>query len=133
MARIHGRFARVYIDITGSGSAEPVPFINSFSIDRSTDRAEVTAMGDGNKVFVTGLPNAEGSYGGFYDSATAQTYTAASDGLARKSYFYSDVNSPTTDYWYTTAFWDFSFESGVGDGQSISGSWAAATDLIKVA
>ena len=130
MARIAGRNARVYIDITGSGSAEPIPYIKSFTINRNTDRYDVTAFGDTNKTSVQGLPNAEGNFSGFYDDTTAQMYTAASDGVARKSYFYPNISTPT-DYWFTTAFWDFSGEFPVDGGATISGSWSSATDLIN--
>lgn len=130
MARIAGRNARVYIDITGAGSAEPVPFISSFSVNTSVDRYDVTAFGDTNKASVQGLPDASGDFSGFYDDATAQMYTAASDGVARKSYFYPNISTPT-DYWFTTAFWDFSSEFPVDGAATVSGSWAAATILVN--
>lgn len=130
MARIAGRNARVYIDITGSGSAEPVPFIKSFTVSASVDRYDVTAFGDSNKTSVQGLPDAKGNFSGFYDDTTAQMYTAASDGVARKSYFYPNISTPT-DYWFTTAFWDFDSEFPVDGAATISGSWAASTSLVN--
>ena len=45
-------------------------------------------MGDQNLIRVAGLPDASGDFSGFYDTVTAQTYTAATDGLPRNFYLY---------------------------------------------
>lgn len=121
----------MYCAIASGGTAEPIAFINKFSINSSTDRAEVTAFGDSNKVYVSGLPDAQGDFGGFWDDATAQLYTASQDGVARKFYWYPDA-SVNTIYWFSTGFFDFQMDSGVDKGHEISGSWAVATPLIKV-
>lgn len=92
----------------------------------------MTAFGDTNKTEVAGLPGGSGTYTGFYDTATAQMYTAALDGVARKTYFYTDIVGSPGQYWFTTAFWDFSLSVGVGEGEAISGNWSAATSLSKV-
>jgi hypothetical protein len=49
-------------------------------IQANTDRFDVTAYGDTGKAFVAGLPDASGTYSGFFDDSTAQMYTAGSDG-----------------------------------------------------
>lgn len=131
MARIHGRKGRLYVDLTGSGSAEPVAYLSMFSIDFASDRVDVTALGDSNKTYVQGLSDASGSYSGFYDTASAQLYTAATDGAARKFYLY-----PTTDtagtYWFGTAFFDFNTSGGVDKAAEIGGSFQAASSVAKV-
>ena len=44
---------------------------------------------------MAGLPDASGDFSGFWDDATAQTYSAAGDGLSRNMYLYPDIqNSP---------------------------------------
>lgn len=131
MARLHGRKMRLYAAIASGGTAEPIAFLNSWSFDRSTDRADVTAWGDTNKTYVVGMPDATGSYGGFYDDATAQFYTAASDGIARKFYLYPNTDD-TTKYFFGTAFLDQSFSGSIDGPETLSGTWAAATDIIKV-
>ena len=131
MARISGRNARLYVNVTSGGTAEPIPYIKSFSIKGSTDRYDVTAQGDSGRVYVPGLPDAQGDWSGFYDSATAQLYTASQDGVARKVYAYPDINSAGT-YWFTTAYFDFSAEFAVDAGAPINGTWAAASSLTKV-
>jgi hypothetical protein len=131
MARIHGRNGRVYAAITSAGTAEPIAYLNAWSIDFSTDNAEVTAYGDTNKIYVAGLPDSAGDFGGWYDDATPQMYTAALDGLPRKMYIYPNL-ATTTQYWFGTALFSFSVSSGVGDAVSVSGSWNAASNIIKV-
>lgn len=131
MARIHGRNGRVYLSLTSGGTAEPVAFLNSWSISFAVDKAEVTAFGDATKVYVAGLPDASGEFGGWYDDATVQTYTAASDGIARKFYLYPSTLT-NGQYFFGTVLPDISIEAGVGDAVSISSSWNAASPIAKV-
>lgn len=132
MARIHGRRGRVYLGLASdTATAEPVAFLNAWSISFEVEKAEVTAFGDTNKIYVSGLPDASGDFAGWYDDATVQTYTAATDGLARKFYLYPD-NTSTVKYFFGTILPDFSVESGVGDAVSISSSWNAASAIAKV-
>ena len=88
-------------------------------------------MGDSNKVYVAGLPDASGSYSGFYDDATAQMYTAGTDGVARKFYLYPSTGS-TTQYFFGTALFDFSLDSSVDGANTISGDFQAASLVSKV-
>ena len=111
-----------------SATAEPVPFMASWSLAAETDKIEVTAMGDASKVYVAGLPDASGEFSGFMDDATAQTYTAAVDGLPRKFYLYPNVNVPTL-YFYGTIFADFSTNASVDGATELSSSWSAATPI----
>lgn len=131
MARIHGRRGRVYLAIASGGTAEPINFISSYSVDFATDKAEVTAFEDNNKTYVAGLPDASGEFGGFYDDATAQTYTAAVDGQPRKFYLYPNLGN-AAQYWFGTVLPDFSVEGGVGDAVSVKASWNAASQIQKV-
>lgn len=130
MARIAGRNGRLYVAIgSGATSAEPVAFLNKWTLEGSSDRFEVTAFGDTGKTYVAGLPDARGTYGGFYDTATAQLWTAAVDGVARRFYLYPDIT--TTPYWFGTAFFDMSLEGDVGGSVNISGTWSAASTVAK--
>lgn len=133
MPRIHGRNARMYVAITSAGTAEPITFITGFSVNGNTDFVEVTALGDTGKIRVSGLPDNSGDFNGFYDTSTAQLYTAAVDGIARKAYFYTDiVGTPTSNYWHGNILVDFSMQTGVSEAASISGSWVAASAINKV-
>jgi hypothetical protein len=130
MARIAGRSGRLYANITSAGTAEPIAFLTNWSLASTTNKLKVTAFGDTNEVYVSGLPDAQGAFTGWYDNATAQLYTAATDGVARKMYLYPD-NSLTTQYFWGTAIFDFSIDIGVNDAATISGSFAAATTILK--
>ena len=132
MARIHGRRGRLYAGIASdTAAAEPVTFLDKYSIDFTVDKVDVTCFGESTKVYVAGIADASGSFSGFYDSATAQLFTAATDGLARKTYIYPDTSSSGT-YFFGTALFDFSMSTGVGEASTISGSWAAASAFSKV-
>ncbi len=132
MARIHGRNGALYVEIVSGGSASLVSYVNKYTMPRATDMVDVTAFTDTNKTYVSGLPDSKGSYGGFFDTATAQLYTAANDGIARKFYLYVDSTAPTHNYWYGTAFFDTSITGGVAEAVAISGNLSAASNITYV-
>jgi hypothetical protein len=132
MARIAGRRGQLYVGLASSAAvASPVTFLNKWSIEFTTPDINVTAFGDTNQVYVAGLPDAAGDFGGWYDTATAQLYTAAQDGLARNMYLYPD-NSVITTYWFGTALFDFKLDSSVDGAVAISGGWKAASAIAKI-
>jgi hypothetical protein len=131
VARIAGRKGALYANITSGGTAEPIAFLTEWSLDFTTNKIDVTAMQDTNMVYVGGLPDAAGSFSGWYDTATAQLYTAAVDGVARKFYLYPTTDT-TTQYWFGTMIADFNVASGVGEAVSMNGSFAAASVASKV-
>ena len=131
MARIAGRSGRLYANLTSGGTAEPITFLNNWSLAFTTGKIDVTAFGDTNMVYVSGLPDAQGTFAGFYDNATVQLYTAAVDGVARKFYLYPD-NATTSQYWFGTALFDFNVDGSVDGPVAISGSFAAASVASKV-
>ena len=130
MPRIGGRFGRVYLGVTTSAEASELPFVGNWSLNASTDKIDVTAMGDAGKVYVAGLPDQAGEIGGFMDDASATMYAAALDGLARKFYLYPTVNVPTL-YFFGTILCDANFSADVNGAVTMSGSWAAATTIAK--
>jgi hypothetical protein len=132
MGRIHGRNGRIYMGIASdTASAEPLPFFANWSITFATEKANVTAMGDQNMVYVAGLPDAQGELAGFYDDATNQTYLAAVDGLPRKFYIYPSTNL-STQYWFGTILPDFSVNAAVDGPVEVKASWNAASRIAKV-
>jgi hypothetical protein len=133
MARVHGRRGRLYVGIASdTAAAEPLAYLNKWSAAFSTDNVEVTANGDNNKVYVAGLPDASGSFAGFYDDVSAQTYTAGADGLARRFYLYPTTPTGVGPYWFGTALFDFTVEGEVGSAVTISGDFQAASNISKV-
>lgn len=131
MGRIAGRNGRIYLALTSGGTAEPVAYQASWSINFATNKIDVTAFGDTNKSYVAGLPDASGQFAGFYDDASVQTYTAATDGIARKFYLYLNTTS-NTQYFFGTILPDMTIDSSVDGATTVSASWAAATEIAKV-
>ncbi len=131
MARQHGRNSVIYIAVASGGSAENIPFLNAWSLNFEVDTVDVTAFGDLNHVYVSGLPDASGEFGGWYDDASASMLTAAQDGVARKMYLYPD-KTDATEYFFGEILLGFSTDSGVSQGQAIKAPWKASGNIIKV-
>ena len=131
MARIAGRNGRLYMNLTSGGTAEPVTFLNNWSLNFATEKIDVTAFGDTSMIYVSGLPDAQGTYAGFYDDATVQMYAAATDGVARKFYLYPSTTN-NAQYWFGTGIFDTNIDATVDGAVAISGSFAAASVTTKV-
>jgi hypothetical protein len=110
---------------TGSGTAATILNIRSFSLDFATDKVEVTAFGDVNKVYVQGLPDVTGEIEFFFDDADASLYTASRSTDAVKMYIYPSEDA-LTRYFYGTAWVDFSIEGAVDGAVQGSISFQAA-------
>jgi len=131
MSRKHGRNGRILIALTSGGVAEPLTFVAQWGLDFSTPTTDVTAMGDANQTFLAGLPASGGDFSGFWDDASVQTYTAATDGIARKFYLYPDF-AVTTIYWFGTVLPDVKYTSSVSGAIGISGKWVPASTIARV-
>jgi hypothetical protein len=101
-------------------------FAASWALNFSSDRIDVTAFGDRGKVTVAGLAAQSGTMSGFYDDATAQTYTAAVDGLARKFYLYPN-SLLATQYFFGSILADFSSDAAVAGAVTFSAGFDAAS------
>lgn len=131
MGRIAGKRGVVYLGLTNGGAASPVAFLSKWTMDKPTDKYDVTAMGDPNKTYVAGVPDSSGDFEGWYDDSTPQMYAAAVDGLSRNFYLYEDTNSPA-NYWYGTVLPDMSVEGGVDEAVSVKSSWKAGGQIVRM-
>lgn len=131
MAKIAGRNAVIYLGQTTSAQASPLTYKNSWSISFESEKIDVTTFGDTTKTYVTGIADAMGELAGFYDDASAQSYTAAIDGLARKLYLYPNSNT-ASQYFFGTVFIDMSINGTVAGAVEVSAKWNAATSMQKV-
>jgi hypothetical protein len=131
VSRHHGRNGSVYIGVTNGTAAVPCAFQASWSLNKTVDKQDVTAFGDGNKVYVAGLPDASGDFSGFWDDATAQTYTAASDGLSRNMYLYPDIQNSPSVYFFGQVLPDYSIDGAVGGPVNFKSSWNAASKITQ--
>lgn len=131
VGRIAGRNARIYFALASGAEASPLAYQAEWTINFTTPKIDVTAFGDANKVTVAGLPETTGGSNGFYDDSSAQTYTAAVDGVARKWYLYPNANL-ATQYFFGTVNADVSFGATVGGATTVSSAWEAASQIQKV-
>lgn len=125
----------------GSQNASPMAFVADWSINFTVAKVDVTSMGDPNLIWVAGLPDASGDFTGFFDTATAQTYTAARDGLPRNFYLYpstvasqggpGNVTVDVGQYFYGTILPDFSVSGGVTSAVTMKSTWSAASGIFR--
>ena len=132
MARYPGKNSLLYISTTGSGTASTVIALNEFNIDQSTDKIDVSAFGDTNKVYVQSLKDLQGSFSGFWDDTETKPFAAADSADAVKMYLYPS-SSKIGSYFYGTAFLDASLSTSVNGTVEISGSFVAGSSWGRVA
>ena len=124
MAVYAGRKGVVYLSTTGSGAAVNVIKLNAWTINKTTDKIEVTAFGDANKTYVQGLPDVQGTISGSWDDTETKPFTAAASADGCKLYLYPSSDK-TTSYHYGPAWLDMSMEVSVSGAVTISGAFAA--------
>lgn len=120
----------VYIGVNSGDAASPAAFLSDWSINFTVAKIDVTAMGDQNLIWVSGLPDASGDFSGFYDTATAQTYIAAQDGLPRNFYLYPSTAQPT-QYFFGQILPDYSLSGSVTAAVTLKSSWNAASRIQR--
>jgi hypothetical protein len=89
--RLHGRNGLVYLSVHNGDQASPLAYLNSWSVAFTRDLFDVTAITDTQRKWAVGVRDVTGSFTGFMDDATSQTYIAAVDGLPRNMYLYPDA------------------------------------------
>ena len=73
-----GRTGVVYIAIeSATGVATNTIKLNAWTINRATDKFEVTSFADTNKTYVQGLPDVQGSISGFWDDTETKPFGGA--------------------------------------------------------
>ena len=126
MSRHHGRNGAVYVSATNGAAAAPCATQASWTLSKVVAKSDVTAFGDGNLVYVAGLPDASGDFGGFWDDATAQTYTAAGDGHCRTMYLYPDIANSPNVYHFGQILADFAIDGAIAGPVNFKSTWNAA-------
>lgn len=135
LSRIHGRNGIVYLGVNPTDLASPMAFLSDWTINFTVAKVDVTAMGDANLIWVSGLPDASGDFSGFYDTATAQTYVAAKDGLPRNFYLYPSTlgvqGANPGQYFFGQILPDYALTGGVSAGITMKSTWNAATAINR--
>lgn len=124
MARYSGGKGVVYLSTTGTGAAVATVALSNWSLDRSTDKYDVTAFNDPNKTYVQGLKDIKGSLAGWFDDTNDALFDASESADGVKLYLYPSSDAPTV-YHYGPAWLDASTEVPVSGPISIKGNFVA--------
>ena len=130
MTRYSGRGGVVYLGVSAGAAASTVATLSAWTIDQSSDKAEVTGFGDTNKQYMQGLPDCVGTISGFWDDTDDNLYDASRAVGPVNMYLYP-TQQAVAKFWSGTAWTDFSIECPVDGPVTISGDWAAAGDWAQ--
>lgn len=128
--RIHGRAGVAYLSVNSGDAASPMAFLSEWTIDYKQNVFDVTTITDAQVVYAAGLPEASGTFTGFYDSATAQSYAAAVDGLPRNMYLYP-VAGNTGQFFSGMVLPDYKIGGGSTAAVALSVAWQSADDTTR--
>ena len=106
MARYSGRKGVFYLSVSGTTAASNVLGITKWSIDMSTDKTDVTAMGDTTKRQIQGLPKATAKLSYLWEHDVNVVFSAAGSGDGALFYLYQSADAPT-EYFYGACWVDF--------------------------
>lgn len=123
--RIHGRNGIVYLSVNHGDPATPLAYMSSWAISFTRQMIDVTAITDTQQIWAAGILEASGSFSGYWDDATAQAYTAASDGLPRNMYLYPDA-AHMGNVFSGQVLPDLTITGAVNGGVTVASSWVQA-------
>jgi hypothetical protein len=124
MAERHGKNGRVII-------AGSIVKLTKWSLNRSTDKVDVSGFGDPNKRYVIGKQDLQGSFSGWWDDASDPLFDAADAGSAVLMYLYPDATAAATQYWYGQALIEASIDVDSNSAVAITGSFVAAGNWTR--
>ena len=122
--RVHGRNGLVYLSVHAGDAASPLAYLNGWSVDLTYATFDVTAITDAQRTWAAGIQAAAGTFTGFWDDQTAQTYTAVTDGLPRLMFLYPD-SQHMGDFFSGSVFPDLTGSGGTGEAVAIAANWVA--------
>lgn len=125
MSRYHGKRGVVYASRTGSGTASPVLSQSKWTLDQATDKTDVTAFLDANKVYVQGLKDLKGTISGWWDSADDTLFDAADSADGAKLYLYPSLDAPSF-FWSGPAWLDAKIDVDVKGAVTVESTFTAA-------
>jgi hypothetical protein len=122
--KYHGKNGVVYVSVSGAVAAINVGAIRGFTLDLNTDLVDVTEFAQGNKTFVQGFPNYQGTLDGFWasDVGTIQAAAQAADGT--NIYLYPS-NNAVTRYIGGPAWLNMSIRSAVDQAVAMPANFSA--------
>jgi len=120
---VHGKGGVLCVSTTRAGTVAPVALITEWSLDRTSDKVETTALGDTTKTYVKGLDNAQGTFTGQFDSTDDTLFEAAESGDGCQIEIWPDGASEAC--FKGPAWLDVSIKGGVSAAVTIDGNFSA--------
>jgi hypothetical protein len=124
--RLHGSHGMVKMDPTGGATAVAVAGLDKWELDMAKDHVRVTAFGDSNHVYVDGLPDIKGSYGGWFDPVDGLDVFAVIFGTAKPYLELYPNDADTATKWSGKALIDGKITVDANGGVAVSGSFVGA-------
>jgi hypothetical protein len=99
--------------------------LNAWSVSFTRDKVDVTSFGDSNKVYLSGLKDVSGTFGGFFDTVYIRELFDASD-ATNGTLIRITPSTDYPDFYYEgPATLDLTNDGAVGDAIKISGTFSA--------
>jgi len=128
--RFHGRNGLVYLSVHSGDAATPLTYLNSWAVSWTSDTSDITTLTDTQHVHVEELPDIAGTFTGFLDDATSQTYIAAVDGLPRSMFLYPD-SANMSRYFSGSVLADLAVSGSASTAVAIAVNWVAAGTVTR--
>lgn len=123
--RYSGAKGAIHLSTTASGAVAALVSQNGFTLDKTTDKIDVTCCGDPNKVYAQGLPDIKGTISAFFDSASDALFDASESSDGVSLYLYPSSLLPG-NYHYGPAWIDASLALDAKGAVTMKGSFVAA-------
>ncbi len=116
-ARYHG--SKAIVRVNGN-----IVALATWTLDKSTQKVDVTSFGDTNMVSVQGLPAVKGTISGFWDSGDLTMLAAAENSSGASIVLYPSSQAAGV-YHYGPAWLDYKMEVAANGAVKVSGSFEA--------
>lgn len=124
MAIYHGRDGKIYISTTATGTPSPLLTMTAWTMDRSTERVDVTNFDSINQEELQGWPALRGTFEGYWNNSETKLFAGATSANGVKAIFYPTARVPSS-YVSCTAWLDASIETRVDGVTRVRGTYSA--------
>ena len=119
-----GRYGKVSFDPAGGNALAQIVSINNWAGDFKTDYEDVSCFGDTNRVYIPGLMDIGGKFGGFWNSAELTLFKAAMSPTPGTLQLMPNTTEPTF-FWQGLAYMDASIDCSL-QAPKVTGTFKAA-------
>ena len=119
----HGKGGVLCVSTTKTGTPAPIVLITEWSLDRTSDKVETTALGDANKTYVKGLDDVKGTFAGQWAAHDDTLFEASESPDGVQIELWPSVDS--TVCFKGPAWLDVSIKGGVSAAVTLDGNFSA--------